>query len=225
MLQDFQNTIMFPVSIAQVVGTITVALVCGLLASVFYRLTYKGAGYSMSFVHSIIALAMIAAVAVMVIGNNLARAFGLVGTMSIIRFRTAVKDTQDIVFIFFSLVAGMAAGVGLNLVALTGTLFIGAVMLVLSKSGYASPRKREFVLQFSFESPGDAGNEDPAYVPVMGRYCKRSRVLSMKSVGEGDLLELSYYVNLKNKDKSKDFIRDLRRVQGVDRVNLFFDDE
>lgn len=225
MLQDFQNTFVFPVSAGQVMATIAVALLCGLLVSVFYRLTYKGTGYSVSFVHSIIALAMIAAVAIMVIGNNLARAFGLVGTMSIIRFRTAVKDTQDIIFIFFSLVMGMAAGVGLNLVALTGTLFIGLILLVLSQSGYASPRKREFVLQFSFESSGDAGNEEPPYVPVMGRYCKQSRVLSMKSVGEGDLLELSYYVNLRDKDKSKDFIRDLGRVRGIDQVNLFFDDE
>ena len=87
---------------------------------------------------------MITAIVLMVIGNNLARAFGLVGAMSIIRFRTAVKDTQDIVFIFFSLAVGMAAGVGYHLIAICGTVFVSLTMLVLTQFSHGSTTQREY---------------------------------------------------------------------------------
>jgi uncharacterized membrane protein YhiD involved in acid resistance len=98
----------------------------------------------------IIVLALITSVVIMVIGNNLARAFGLVGAMSIIRFRTAIKETQDIIFIFFALAIGMASGVGLHALALASTIFIGLILFVLTKTSAASPSKKDFLLQFSF---------------------------------------------------------------------------
>ncbi|MEJ2051098.1 MAG: DUF4956 domain-containing protein, partial [Calditrichota bacterium] len=108
MFQNFQNIFTFSLSAGQVIINISVALLCGFIISLFYKWTYRGPNYSSNYVNSIIVLAMITAVVIMVIGNNLARAFGLVGAMSIIRFRTAVKDTQDIVFIFFALAVGLA---------------------------------------------------------------------------------------------------------------------
>lgn len=95
---------------------------------------------------------MITSVVILVIGNNLARAFGLVGAMSIIRFRTAVRDVQDIVFIFFALSIGMAAGVGLYTVAISGTLIISLAIIMLSVSNFGQSKKREFLLQLSYDS-------------------------------------------------------------------------
>jgi len=69
----------------------------------------------------------------MVIGNNLARAFGLVGAMSIIRFRTAIKETQDIIFIFFALAIGMASGVGLHGISISQYGFYWCDLFVLTK--------------------------------------------------------------------------------------------
>jgi uncharacterized membrane protein YhiD involved in acid resistance len=115
-----------------------------------YRHVYKGPSYSVTFVNALVVLSMITSVVILVIGNNLARAFGLVGAMSIIRFRTAVRDVQDIVFIFFSLSAGMAAGVGLYSVAIAGTLLISLVIVLLSTFNFGQTRKREFLLQVSY---------------------------------------------------------------------------
>lgn len=115
--QDLQNILSFSLTTGQVVRNLAVALVCGLLISRFYAWVTGRPGQSRTFSGSLIALSLITAVVIMVIGNNLARAFGLVGAMSIVRFRTAVKDVQDIVFIFFSLAIGMAAGVGQAAVA------------------------------------------------------------------------------------------------------------
>ena len=165
---------------------------------------------------------MITSIVIMVIGNNLARAFGLVGSMAIIRFRLAIKDTQDIVFIFFALAAGMAAGVGLHMIAIAGTIFIGIVILLLSKSNYASPYKREYLLQFQFSSDDD---EASPYVPVLKKYCKKYKLINIKSLGENELLELSYYVILKSKERGKEFISQLEHIERVTNINLFFEEE
>ncbi len=220
LFQDFQS--IFFSGIAPVIGNMTVALACGFLISLLYRWTYRGPSYSITFVNSIPPLSMITAVVIMVIGNNLARAFGLVGALSIIRFRTAIKDTQDIVFIFFSLAIGMAAGVGLHSIAIAGTIFIGTSIFILSKINYAYPERREFLLQFYF---APSGEQEAPYQPVLDKYCKQHKLINVKSLKDGDLLELSYYVHLKVKDKSREFVRELGRIQGVTHVNLFFDEE
>lgn len=219
-LQDCQN--IFASGGGQVIGNLAVALLCSFLISLLYRWTYRGPAYSTTFVNSLAALSMITALVIMVIGNSLARAFGLVGALSIIRFRTAVKDTQDIVFIFFALAVGMAAGVGLHLSAIAGTLFIGLAIFVLWRTNYASPRRREYLLQFAF-SP--LGEEEAPYTSVLEKHCQHHELVNLKSVDHGDLLELSFYIRLKDKEQSGQFIRQLGQVTGVSHVNLFFDEE
>jgi uncharacterized membrane protein YhiD involved in acid resistance len=157
----------------------------------------------------------------MVIGNNLARAFGLVGAMSIIRFRTAVKDTLDIVFIFYSLAIGMATGVGLLSIAFAGTIFIGSVILALSKYNAIPSSREEFLLQFYFT---DDSNDAP-YQKVIKKYCKSYKLINVKSVGSEEGVELSYYVQLRDKDKNNEFLRDLKNIVGIEHINLFFDEE
>lgn len=223
MLDDFQNILNVSITIGEVLQNLLVAFLCGLLISVFYRLTYRGPGYSYSFLNSLIILVMIAAIVIMVIGNNLARAFGLVGAMSIIRFRTAIKDTQDIIFIFFALAIGMAAGVGLHALAFTGAITVGGVLYILNKTNAASPSKRDFLLQFSYDVNG--GAEEALFLPVFEKFCKSTKLINTKTAGAGDVLELSYHVNLKNVKSTTEFIKELRNISGVNHVNLFFDEE
>ena len=220
MFQDYQDILL---GIGQVTGRLTVALACGFLITLVYRWTHTEPGYSTRFVNSIVSLPMITAIVVMVIGNNLARAFGLVGAMSLIRFRTAIRDPEDTVFIFFSLAAGMAAGVGLHSTAITGTMFIGIVTYILSRVSHTYARRLEFSLQFSPSGEEEDGEEEAPYLPVLGKYCKRYKPINVKSRKGGDLLELSFHVTLKDVDKSEKFIRELGRIQGVSRINLSFD--
>jgi uncharacterized membrane protein YhiD involved in acid resistance len=146
-----------------------------------------------------------------VIGNNLARAFGLVGAMSIIRFRTAIKNTQDIVFIFFSLAVGMAAGVGLHTISVVGTLFIGGVLLILFKSGYAVQHKKDFLLQFSID---EKATED-SYLPIFKKYCKNHKLINVKAFGDPNIMEISFYVQLKSQSEVQQFIKTLTQVAYV----------
>ncbi len=199
-----------------------VAFLCGLFISYIYRWTYKGTSYSTSYVQSLVAFAMITTIVIMVIGNNLARAFGLVGSMSIIRFRMAIKDTEDIVFIFFSLAIGMAAGVGQYMVAVTATIFIGAIILLLSMTKYAAPSRLDYLLQFHFASDD---SESAPYLTLFKEFCKKFKLVNIKSVGETDIMEISYYIVLKKKENVQEFIRQMRRIEGVTNINFFFDEE
>ena len=223
MLDDFQNILSVSLSIGEVFSNLIVALICGLLISFFYRVTYRGPGFSYSFLNSMIVLTMITAIVIMVIGNNLARAFGLVGAMSIIRFRTAIKETQDIVFIFFSLAIGMACGVGLHILAVSGTLIIGVIFYILTKSNVSSPSKKDFLLQFTYLPNGDA--DEAPFLKIFQKYCKNTRLINTKAANEGEMLELSYHVNLKDVKITTEFISKLKSIEGVARVNLFYDEE
>ena len=95
-------------------------------------------------------LSLIVCMVIMTIGNNIARAFALVGALSIIRFRTVIKDTRDIIYIFWSLAAGMACGTGSYFIALASSVIITITAFILYKTNYGSIYKSEFILQFRY---------------------------------------------------------------------------
>ncbi|MBK8944788.1 MAG: DUF4956 domain-containing protein [Ignavibacteriae bacterium] len=222
MIEDFRNILNVTFTAQEAIINLIVALIAGIIISIFYRKSYNGPGYQASYVNSLILLVIITSIVIMVIGNNLARAFGLVGAMSIIRFRTAVKETLDIMFIFFALAVGMAVGVGLHILAIFSAIFIGLIALVLSKSKFSTPIKSDLLLQFTFNSNG---NDSSIYNSLINDYCKKSKLINAKALGPEDTLELSYYVGLKNKDNATEFVQKLRKVDGIMNVNLFYDEE
>jgi uncharacterized membrane protein YhiD involved in acid resistance len=224
MRTDFQDIFVFNITAIDVMGNVFVAMLCGILIALLYKYTYRGLNYSASFTISLIMLTMITAIVIMVIGNNLARAFGMVGAMSIIRFRTAVKDTADIMFIFFALSIGLAAGVKLYSVAFLGTLFIGIVYLLSTKFRFALPQNREFLMQIT--ANGDLLPDNP-FMNTLQRYCRRQKLVNVKTMGQetDHLMEFSYYIKMKDERKGNELVTDIRRLAGVRQVNLFFDED
>lgn len=223
MLDDFQNVLNVSMSLGEVFENLLVSFICGVIISFFYKVTYRGPGMSYSFINSLIVLAMITSVVIMVIGNNLARAFGLVGAMSIIRFRTAIKETQDIIFIFFALAIGMASGVGLHALAIFSSIIIGLIVLAFTKSNITNPTKRDFLLQFNYIS--DDGYEEAPFISIFKKYCKSSKLINTKALKDDDSLELSYHIIFKDPKFTVEFIKQLKESKGVGNVNLFFDEE
>jgi len=222
MFEDFQNFDLFPVTIYTVIGNLLVSFLCGMVISLVYRYVYKGPSYSVTFVNSLVILAMITSVVILVIGNNLARAFGLVGAMSIIRFRTAVRDVQDIVFIFFALSIGMAAGVGLYTVAISGTLIISLAIIMLSVSNFGQSKKREFLLQLSY----DSSDENEMIIErVLKKHCRKLKLVNLKNVGSDNVLEAFYHVSLRDERKNSLLLTELNDTRFVHNVNLYFDED
>ncbi len=167
-------------------------------------------------------LSLISAMVVLVIGNNVARAFGLVGALSIIRFRTAIRDTMDLVHIFLALVVGMAAGVGLSFVSVLGTLLSSLLVFLLNFTHITLPRKRQHLLQLTFDGQ-QADNEHMA--ALLKIFCRSVRLVSLRNVDETGIVEGHYHVVMRQQDRSQEFISKLMGLGSVKQAYLYFDED
>lgn len=219
---DLQQVNLFRPTIFDTIVNMLVALACGFIISMVYRFTYKGPSYSSSFVHSLVLLTLITSIVLLVIGNNLARAFGLVGAMSIIRFRTAVRDTLDIIFIFFALAIGMAAGVGLTSIALMGTIFVSLVIIALTGTGYGQRRRRRNMLQLSYQSNDANDAELMRMVRVHARNIKLVNIRQRQGTNE---MEAFYHFSFRWRKNQAGLLRALNEADFVESVNIFFDED
>ncbi|MBO4366720.1 MAG: DUF4956 domain-containing protein, partial [Clostridia bacterium] len=118
------------VTIAQIVIGLLVALVAAIFILFIYRLTMRGIALNRSFEVTLLLVTAISAMIVLTITSNLALSLGMVGALSIVRFRTAIKDASDTAFMFWAVAAGITAGAGFYLITAIGCLFIGIVTIV-----------------------------------------------------------------------------------------------
>lgn len=121
-----------------------------------YQATHRGVSYSQGYIHSLFLMSLCTSIVMMIIGSNIARAFSLVGALSIIRFRTAVKDVRDTAFLFFAVVIGMGCGTAFYLQTATFTLMTVVIMFLLFRFDYALKRETEEVLKVRFKRGSDA---------------------------------------------------------------------
>jgi uncharacterized membrane protein YhiD involved in acid resistance len=204
-------------SVAQIAINLTLTFALSFLIALVYKKTHRGLSYSQSFVFTLILMSIIVTVVMMVIGNSLARAFGLLGAFSIIRFRTAVKDTKDISYIFFALGMGMAVGTNNYSIAVVSTIIILLIILLLSKINFGSMRKHEYLLSFTVVH----GERSPdAFEDIFRKYLKNSLLLNINSKQDGTASEMTYNVNFVDQTQSNKFVRELSSMTGVEKVHL-----
>ena len=115
----------------QIVANIFVSAVLGFLIFISYMISHKGTIYSKKFNVSLVALTVLTSMVMTVIGNNVALSLGMVGALSIVRFRTAIKDSRDTVYIFWTIIVGICCGVGDFVVAGIGSTFVFTILLIL----------------------------------------------------------------------------------------------
>jgi hypothetical protein len=197
------------------------AAVLGMVLALTYRHTHKGLSYSQSFTQTILLLSVIVAVVMMTIGSDLAKSFALVGALSIVRFRTVVKDTRDIAFIFGALAVGMAAGTANDTnnhltLAVIGCGFVVAVTYLMYAANFGALYKSEFVLRFTFDQHKDSAG----YLTRLGEMAKRSNMLHIEPSGDGQSLRLTYDIMLEKDTTAEKLTSSLSQVEGVSDVVL-----
>lgn len=200
-----------------IIINLILALAAGLVIGVIYRKTHKGLSYSQSFVITLVLMCITVSAVMMVIGSNLARAFALVGALTIVRFRTVVKDTKDTAFIFFALTEGIASGTGNYMLTVFSTVFIGIVAMILAKTNFGSMHRSEFILRFRFKR--DSGDEQ-AYVDFIAERSSKSTIIHIEPSNDGIYLTLTYDLSLKSGFSSRDMVTGLNSIAGIDNVNL-----
>lgn len=200
----------------EIIVNMCLALVLGLIISWVYRYTHKGLSYSQSFTLTIVFVTVIVAIVMMVIGSSLARAFALVGALSIIRFRTVVKDTKDTSFVFAALAVGMSAGTGNYFLGIVAGFFISTVAIILHKINYGALYKSEFILRFVL----DQAYSSAGYLEMIKEFSKRSNLLHIEPSGDGEFLSLTYDLLLKESANVEDFAKEVGKLEGISEVTL-----
>ena len=182
-----------------------------------YQYTHKGTSYSQSFCHTLVILCMVVALIMLIIGSNLARAFSLVGALSIIRFRNAVKETRDVGYVFLVMAIGMACGTRFYALAAFATAALGAASVLLFKLDLFKKRVTERILRIRF--PADE-NYERAVEPVFHEQLSDSRLISVETVNAGVLQEMVYTVVLKPRTEPQSLLEAVRGVNGNHKVAL-----
>ena len=200
---------------SEIIINLIISFILGVVISFVYKKTHKGLSYSQSFMITNIFVSVIVCMVIMIIGNNLARAFALVGALSIIRFRTVVKDTKDTAYIFWALAAGMASGTGSYFLAIAGTAILTGIAFILYFTNYGSMYKSEFILQFRANVDDQ---QKPVYNKAISEYTKTSTLLNAESSGDGESIKLSFDIIMKEDMSQDKFISDLSKVAGVSEV-------
>ncbi len=138
---------------AQILVSTLLAFALAFLWATVYRRTHTGVAYTRAYFTSLILIAPIVAMIMMAIGSNVALSLGLVGALSIIRFRTVIKDTKDMTFLFMSVSIGLCAGAGAWMVGLVGTLTVSAIAVGLMVAGHGSLGSADYILVFRSDQP------------------------------------------------------------------------
>ena len=201
----------------EILINLALSFLLGVIVSLVYKKTHKGLSYSQSFMITNIFVAVIVCMVIMIIGNSLARAFALVGALSIIRFRTVVKDTKDTAYIFWSLAAGMASGTGSYFLALSGTTIISIIAFILHYTNFGSIIKSEFILQFRFEKNDET---ETSYLKSLKEFCNTHTLLNSEPSSDNKTLKLTYDIVLKEEKDVNNFILDISKNRGVSEASI-----
>lgn len=212
-LQDATNVFTAQDVFLVIILSFLLALVIGWV----YQITYKGVAYTQSYVHTLVLLTMVVGVIMLVIGSNIARAFTLVGALSIVRFRNAIKDTRDVGFIFFAMAIGMACGTRFYLLAVAATLLIGFLWWALSTMNLFAKDIKEQVLKVRL--PADMRYES-LLEGTFTKYLAHFSLIAVETVQAGTLTELVYGVELKRQADSQEFLIEMRRLNDNNKVAL-----
>ena len=203
-LEDFTEITMEKLLTALI---LTAILSCVIL--VIYRVTYKGVSFNRSFALSLVLLALVTSLAILTVSSNVVLSLGMVGALSIVRFRTAVKDPMDTIFMFWAIVTGIAAGAGLTVVAVIATLVISLIFLIVH---FASVKAtgHSALMTIRYEASAE---EEVKKALESGMRCRIKSCSSRKGAQEM-ILEVQMDA------KAQAAYDALRAVSGVNEVNL-----
>ncbi|UXR64681.1 DUF4956 domain-containing protein [Bdellovibrio bacteriovorus] len=200
-----------------VVYAFLLSFILGTALAVAYVRTFRGLSYSLNFLHGLVLLPIVIAIAMQAIGDNVARGIGMIGALSLLRFRTNVKDPRDMFFIFASLAVGLASGVHAYGIAIIGAVCFISALLVLQKSPFASGPQFDGLLRLNLARSGDDQRE---VEDILGRSCRHFALATIREMAQGDRLDFSYQVRLNARATSAELVEQLGKVSSVRGLNF-----
>ncbi|MFC1690848.1 DUF4956 domain-containing protein [Nanoarchaeota archaeon] len=196
-------------TLGEMLMNMVVALIIVVFIYYIYKKTYDGVLYSKNFNVTLILVGVITSVIVMVISGNIALSLGMIGALSIVRFRTAVKEPKDIAYLFWSIATGIVCGVGAYRLAAISAVFIAGILVIASKRISIS---QPYILILK-----STKNKGPEITKVILDYCRNHKVRTTTSTANH--FETVYEVRLKHKD-SNEFVSKLNHIKDISSATL-----
>ncbi|MGL5328284.1 MAG: DUF4956 domain-containing protein [Peptostreptococcaceae bacterium] len=188
----------------------SIALVLSMVVFWTYKITFSGVMYNRKFNVSLVMLALVTTMVMIVIGSDIALSLGMVGALSIVRFRTAVKDPRDTGYIFWCIGIGLSVGSSNYMIASVGSLFLAVVLSMFSFTGFGKEDRYIIIIR------GKREKEEEIMRTVFNSF-KGSQLRAKNSVN--DNIEIIYQIKIKNND-DKNIIENLYKLEGVSTVNI-----
>ena len=208
----FKSSFLESVSEFSIIDTIlglAVALVIGLFIFVIYKKTLTGVMYSTGFALTLVGLALVTTLVIMAVTSNVVLSLGMVGALSIVRFRAAIKEPVEIVFLFWSLAVGIVIGAGMIPLAIIGSVIIGLILLLFAnRKIHSSP----YILVLNLENEEAEGCALGLLAQSVEHYVVKSKTV----IGTG--IELT--AELRTKDATTAFVNQIQSVSGVHNATL-----
>ena len=196
------------VSVTDMLLGIILSFVLGLFIFYVYKKTFNGVLYSANFGLSLIGLCMVATILIMAVSSNVVLSLGMVGALSIVRFRTAIKEPLDIVFLFWAISAGIILATGMIPLAVFGSIAVGVVLLIFANRNI---KENPYLVVATL----DSSNSEKAVMDLIEKNTQR-HLLKGKTFAKNGSVELTIEVQLKDGESS--FVKSVYEIEGVDNV-------
>lgn len=211
----FANMALTSEDIFNILFSLIVAIIIGVVISQAYKLTHRGVNFETSFMTSLVMLAPIVALVMFFIQGNLVLSLGLVGSLSIIRFRTPIKDTRDMVYLFWVIAVGLGAGTYHWGMVTISSLIILTLIIILHFLKYGRSQNNDYILVIS----GESKLHRESIRSILHQYTAEAKMRS-QSIDQ-DMWEIVYELNLSNtKDPIDGLIEALRNIESVTNISL-----
>lgn len=217
LLRRFTSFIGFEnLDLASILFSLLLAIAVAFIISQIYKYTHRGLNYELAFMSTLVLLAPIVSVVMLFIRGDLVLSLGLIGSLSIIRFRTPIKDTRDMVFLFWVIAVGLGCGTYNWNVVILSTIAISIIMFLLHFMRYGQSRGTDYVLVVT----GSLALSNNEIGKVLKRYAKESRVRSQEA--EEEFWEIIFEVQLMDltEEKTGELFGELKGIEGVSKVSL-----
>lgn len=201
-------------------AALLLAFALSMTISWVYVTTYQGLSYVRSFATTLAIAGVVSAIVMLAIGDDIARGLGIVGALTVIRFRSTLKDTRDLMFAFATLSVGVACGVLSFTVAICGTGVFCAGILYLSFSTFGSRRLYNAVLRV--QVPADKAQQQPVS-KLISRFCASFVLINMRDLGGGSQ-EHAYHLRLRDPAEKGQLLESLSTISGVSGATLLMQD-
>lgn len=209
-------------SLGDVLLAMTVTTILCYMLSFVYRATHRGTSYSQSFLMTLFLMGVCTSVVMLIIGSNIARAFSLVGALSIIRFRTAMKDPRDTGFLFAAMIAGMACGTQYYVPAIAMTIFISVLVMMLYAQDYGLKKNMETIVKVTFTESEETARSIQA---VLEKAFKNTKMINrVLDFGEGNITNVYVVRPGKNTDTAQ-VEKSLKAIESIKRLSIYETDQ